>query len=465
VKRAIWRSLGLRARVAVAFGLGAFALSVVLATATYGLTREYITNQRESTTLRQATFNARVVGDALRAPSPALPALLERLDASAGEASSPLVYASESWYDGQYPPGHERLPDGLVEQVLAGASVQRRSETPTGPELIVGVPIGDVSGAYFEVFRLTDQDQTLQTLATILVATGTVTTVLGLGLGMWFSRRAVRPLVAVNAAAAAFARGDHSARIEPAQDPDLQALAESFNQTAAALQRRVERDARFAANVSHELRTPITTMVNAVQLLVDRRDELPAQDQETVDLLAGDVRRFARMVEDLLEISSVEAAGRRLSLEPVRIGALVELAANSVAGRAVTEIASDAAHLVVQADKRRLERVISNLVENAEIHGGGVRRVLVDRVDEQARIVVEDAGPGVPAAEREHVFERFGRGPRDRRGHDQQAAGVGLGLALAAEHVRLHGGHISVADRAGGGARFMVDLPIEDDGL
>jgi signal transduction histidine kinase len=120
---------------------------------------------------------------------------------------------------------------------------------------------------------------------------------------------------------------------------------------------------------------------------------------------------------------------------------------------------------VVQADKRRLERVISNLVENAEIHGGGVRRVLVDRVDEQARIVVEDAGPGVPAAEREHVFERFGRGPRDRRGHDQQAAGVGLGLALAAEHVRLHGGHISVADRAGGGARFMVDLPIEDDGL
>jgi signal transduction histidine kinase len=108
-------------------------------------------------------------------------------------------------------------------------------------------------------------------------------------------------------------------------------------------------------------------------------------------------------------------------------------------------------------DKRRLERVIVNLVENAQGHGGGVRRVVVEPTAAGVRIAVEDNGPGVAPHHREQIFERFARagvpGSND-------TGGVGLGLSLVVEHVRLHGGRVWIEDAAGGGARFVVDLPV-----
>lgn len=115
-------------------------------------------------------------------------------------------------------------------------------------------------------------------------------------------------------------------------------------------------------------------------------------------------------------------------------------------------------------DKRRLERVIVNLVENAQGHGGGVRRVVVEPSNEDGRsadtvrICVEDNGPGVPLDHREQIFERFARAPRGPGVLD--TGGVGLGLSLVVEHVRLHGGQVWIEDAAGGGARFVVELPV-----
>jgi two-component system, OmpR family, sensor histidine kinase MtrB len=111
----------------------------------------------------------------------------------------------------------------------------------------------------------------------------------------------------------------------------------------------------------------------------------------------------------------------------------------------------------VVADRRRMERVIANLVDNAERHGHGLIRLGVLSSDGHARIEVDDNGPGVAAADRDRVFERFARGsPADR---DATDSGVGLGLALVAEHVRRHRGRSWVEDRPGGGARFVVELP------
>jgi len=127
-------------------------------------------------------------------------------------------------------------------------------------------------------------------------------------------------------------------------------------------------------------------------------------------------------------------------------------------GNVPVEVAASATEAVVEADKRRLEQVIANLVANARLHGQGIERVRVEVDDGRARVIVEDRGPGVAAGERERIFERFYRAPSTGR----SAGGVGLGLALVAEHVGLHGGRVWVENRDGenGGARFVVELPV-----
>jgi signal transduction histidine kinase len=392
--------------------------------------------------------------------------MLERLDDASGADSSPMVFHNRRWYDDLYPAGVESLPQPLLDDLAAGRAVRQRVETPEGPELVIALPLPKTQrSAYVEIFSLAELDSTLRTLGVTLLGTGTVTMLMGLALGLWASRRALRPLAAVNTAAAAIAAGDLRARLHAGDDPDLRGLAESFNDTARALQARVERDGRFAANVSHELRSPLTTMVNAIEVMRSRRVQLDPSSQQALDLLAEDVQRFARMVEDLLEISRVDTGNARLDLELVRVADLVARAADRSAGRVVTEVAPGGDALMSRLDKRRLERVIVNLVENAQGHGGGVRRVLVEpsssdggaRID-RVRICVEDNGPGVPPDQREQIFERFARAPRGPGVPD--TGGVGLGLSLVVEHVRLHGGQVTIEDVVGGGARFVVELPV-----
>ncbi len=448
----------------MAFGLGALLVSLVQAVATDAFASNYLVNQRETTTMRQAEFNARSVQDVLLTRRPAIPDLLERLDDASGADSSPLVFHNGRWYDDLYPAGAEQLPQELLDNVFAGSAVRQRVETPTGPVLVIALPLPRTDGsAYVEVFSLAELDSTLRPLGVTLLGTGTVTMLMGLALGFWASRRALLPLAAVNTAAAAIAGGDLRARLRAGRDPDRRGLAESFNTTARALQARVERDGRFAANVSHELRSPLTTMVNAIEVMRSRREQLDPSSRQALDLLAEDVQRFARMVEDLLEISRVDTGHARLDLELVRVADLVARAANRSAGRQVTEVAPGGGLLMSRLDKRRLERVIVNLVENAEGHGGGIRRVLVEPSEahdapDRVRICVEDNGPGVPPDRREQVFERFARAPRLPGVSD--TGGVGLGLSLVVEHVRLHGGQVWIEDAPGGGARFVVELPV-----
>ena len=102
--------------------------------------------------------------------------------------------------------------------------------------------------------------------------------------------------------------------------------------------------------------------------------------------------------------------------------------------------------------------MVANLVSNARLHGGGVDLIRVEECDGRARIIVEDRGPGIPPEDHERVFERFFRTPGTGRSSD--GGGVGLGLALVAEHTQLHGGHAWVEDREGGGAQFVVDFPV-----
>lgn len=310
----------------------------------------------------------------------------------------------------------------------------------------------------FEVSSLQELSRTLVVLRNSLAAAAAVTTVAGAGVGILVGRRLLRPLSEVAKAAAEVGAGRLDARLERAEDPDLAALADAFNEMTSSLQERVQRDARFASTVSHELRSPLTTVATSLDVLRSRRAELPERAQAALDLLSEEIARFQRLVQELLEISQIDAGASPVALEPVRPGELARHAVSAVAG---SEFAVDvdpaAVDVFVEADKRRLERVIANLVENARLHGGGLARVAVERGDGTVRLVVEDAGPGVPPEERERIFERFNRGrSAGRRGAGD---GTGLGLALVTEHVRLHRGRVWVEDRTNGGARFVVELP------
>jgi signal transduction histidine kinase len=164
------------------------------------------------------------------------------------------------------------------------------------------------------------------------------------------------------------------------------------------------------------------------------------------------------MVEDLLEISRYDAGVAELELEEVDLRDLVRHALGRAGDGVPLDIGNGAEAALILGDKRRLERVVANLIENATAYGGGATRVGVARVNGFVRVTVEDQGAGVPGAERAKVFERFFRGSASgRRG---AGSGTGLGLALVAEHVRLHGGTVWVEDgQDGRGARFVVELP------
>lgn len=445
----------LRFRLFAAFVGGALFLSASMAAITYGLARNYLLGQRQSSAARQAQVNARLVAGALRSTAD-VPQLLSSLQGPAG--SSAVVRHQGRWFAASLETGRDALPPPLRELVIAGRQRARQRFSLDGePRLAIGLPLPDGAG-YFELFPFRELESTLATLRLALGAAAAVTLLGATATAAWASRRLLDPLADIGATATSIAAGQLDARLDAGGDAELAALATSFNRMVDGLAERIDRDARFASNVSHELRSPLTALKAAVQAMETRRAGLDERTARSLDLLAREVRRFERLVQDLLEISRFDAGVVQASLEDVYLGELVLRAVEGLDGDEVpVEVSSAAAGLVVKADKRRLEQVIANLVANARTHGGGVTRLRVERMGDRARLVVEDQGPGVPIGDRGRIFERFFRGQHGRRVSD--GSGVGLGLALVKEHARIHGGSVWVEEADGGGARFVVELP------
>ncbi|SDQ63270.1 cell wall metabolism sensor histidine kinase WalK [Quadrisphaera sp. DSM 44207] len=449
-----WR--GLRGRATLAFAALALVLSAVTALAVWSTVSSYLLVLREKAVVAQAVANADQLQRGLATQGLTAPQLLSQLPRETGSTS--LVVTGGEWSTTSLTTGREALPEELRRVVVAGQPAAQRIEVDGRPRLAVGLPLAGVDAAYFEVFPLDELDSTYRVLSAVLAGAVLALPLGALLLGRWATRPALRPLERVAEAAAAIAAGDLRARIDPCGDPDLEPIAASFNETAAALERRVRSDARFAADVSHELRSPLTTMVTAAALLDGHRSSLPEDGQEALDLLRADLDRFTRLVQDLLEISRADAGSADVVLEDVHLPSLVEHALPAgLRGRLV--VAPEAGALVVRADKRRLERVVANLVDNAERHGGGLSAVRVEAGDGEARVCVDDDGPGVAPEERERVLERFARG---RGSASTSTCGAGLGLSLVARHVHLLHGRLEVRASPSAGARFVVALPARE---
>ena len=444
-----WRSVSLRWRVALAFGLVTTAIAGLLSIATWQLASSYMLEQRERGATSQAVVDARLVADSLRRGSDDLPTLLVGLTGETG--AGVLLRTGGAWTTA----GRRVDVDDVPVALLAGAPARQRLVVDGAPVLAVALPVTPAGDLLVRLAPLTELDQTLRFVSAVLVAGTVLAGLLGVLLGWWTARRALLPLTELTEAAGRMAEGDLTARLPERHEADLAPIATRFNATADALAERVHRDARFAGDVSHELRTPLTTMINAGEVLRRRRDDMPDTARRAVDLLTADVRRFHRMVEDLLEISRGIQAPDGHDVEPVDLSVVVENVPASLVEGGVLEVERPAP--LVSADRRRLDRVVANLCENARHHGGGVVRLGVRRRDGHAVIEVDDAGLGVAVELRDRVFERFTRGPRTGR-DGSDTGGTGLGLALVAQHVRGHGGRVWVEDRPGGGARFVVAL-------
>lgn len=447
----------------MAFTLSAALMSALLAATTWGLTRESIVNQREGVATTQAFRNATLMTQQLASETDdeQLRATMASLESES--ATRALVRDDQGSWTNQTTAFDERaVPREMLEMVEAGQPARMRVNIDGEPQLLIGVPLPSVGGLYFEFVSLADTQDALESLSASLFGSAVVTAMAGAAVGWWASRRTLKPLAQVSVAAEAIAGGRLDTRLGAAHDPDLGVLVTSFNHMAEVLEGRIDRDGRFASDVSHELRSPLMTLSASIEVLASRREEMPdASARAAVDLMVADVARFKQLVEDLLEISRFDAGAARLDLSDIRPGELVhQSVAWSQSPDVPIEIDPELADVVVRADKRRLVRVVANLLDNARKYGGGPTRIELTRLPAALQIAVEDAGPGVPVEERELIFDRFSRGAGS--GRRTGSEGVGLGLSLVAEHVALHKGRVWVEDRRDEepGARFVVEIPV-----
>ncbi len=354
----------------------------------------------------------------------------------------------------------QNIPIDMRELIIRGEAGSKRFETPEGSQFVSGVRIADHNADYYEILPLTATEATLATLRRILIGASAVATILGAGLGYYFARRILQPITKAAEAAEAIAGGDFDTRLDPPSDPDLAKLSASFNDMVGALKARIERDERFASDVSHELRSPLMTLAASVDVLEHRRPELPEAAQRATDLLSKDIQRFQRLVEDLLEISRLDAGAVHLDTDVFNVVEFLQRVVAQSRFPTIPIITEDDQPFLVDADKRRLHQVIANLLDNARKYAGGATEIHVSRHNDRLRIAVIDEGPGVAPSDRLRIFDRFSRAGSDA-GRRDVAKGVGLGLSLVAEHVRLHGGRIWVdgSTPTGTGARFVLELP------
>ncbi|MDO8390774.1 MAG: HAMP domain-containing sensor histidine kinase [Actinomycetota bacterium] len=443
---------GLRARSAAGFAVLALVLSLVLSLSTYQLARWYLLDQRQSLAVKQAVLHAQVLGGELSGLADGTEKeVLAALEQTRGRA---VLQVHDTWYSAVVDLDQSRVPPALVDSTRAGTAQSQRIVVNQVPYIVIGIPVPEADAVYFEFVTATEYERTLRTLAYVLMAVASITTALGALSGWVLSRRVLRPLDTVAVSARAMSEGDLQQRLEVGDDPDLRPVAESFNSMAQSLEQRIAREQRFTADVSHELRTPLTAMSSAVALA--QRSGNGERTAFAIDVIAGQVDHLRQLTLELLELARIDAGREDVRHELVDVSAIVErqAALHEVSPALVGPVAIPVVH---EVNPLRFERVVANLLENAARYGGGATLIECRRAGSTLRLVVQDAGPGIPAHERQSVFGRFHRGT-STAGADHPK-GTGLGLSLVEEYVRLDGGAVWIEDSASGGARFVVEIP------
>ncbi|WP_405694315.1 MtrAB system histidine kinase MtrB [Streptomyces sp. NBC_01185] len=340
------------------------------------------------------------------------------------------------------------------------------------PGLVVGKRLYDVDHNPYELyylFPLTQEEKSL-TLVTTTLATAGLFVVVLLGAIAWFVvRQVVTPVRMAAGIAERLSAGRLQERMKVTGEDDIARLGEAFNKMAQNLQLKIQQleelsrmQRRFVSDVSHELRTPLTTVRMAADVIHEARVDFDPVTARSAELLGDQLDRFESLLSDLLEISRFDAGAAALEAEPIDLRTVVRRViggAEPLAERKGTRIrvVGDEQPVVAEADARRVERVLRNLVVNAVEHGEGRDVIVYMGVAQGAvAVAVRDYGVGLKPGEATRVFNRFWRADPARA---RTTGGTGLGLSIAVEDARLHGGWLQAWGEPGGGSQFRLTLP------
>ena len=325
------------------------------------------------------------------------------------------------------------------------------------------VVVRAASGALVLVGRdLADARRQIWTLAGVMVAIGGVALVLSLAGGWWLVNRALAPVEGIGRTARAMVDGDFGARIATDRfETEFRQLAQALNEAFDRMHASLEGQRRFTADASHELRTPLATLSTEVQWAIGR-PRTPDQLRESLVVVARAAGRMQGVVERMLALARADAAVDRDERGPVHVADLMQSVIDDLtplsAHRRVLLQLTAPPGLVVHGDAARLTDALTNVVANAIQYGpaGSPVAVTADGDSESVLITVQDAGPGIAAADPARVFEPFFRADPAR---SRDAGGAGLGLTLTRAIVESHGGTVTCSSAPGQGTTVTMRLP------
>ncbi|MFF2144208.1 ATP-binding protein [Kitasatospora sp. NPDC058190] len=465
---------GLRPRLVVAFVAVAALAALATAVLTYRAATTSTLDLTKDTTLDELRRRIDILAPAL--PFPPNQSELDRL---AGQLSGTggfrdwRVLASYGTEHSQWTQP-VAVPPTLEATVGRGhAAFQRFTAPDDHPWLAVGVPVtygtagpsgpaGAPSGlTVYAVLPLDREQSAANALLAGAAGAGVLVAVLAAGLALLAARQVLRPVRALGDAAHALAQGKLDTRLTVTGHDELAQLSKTFNHTARTLQGTIEelraiesQGRRFAADVSHELRTPLAAMLAVTDILDEDAEHLPADTATALRMISNETTRLTRLVNDLIEISRLDAGAAPLRAESIDAAIAVRETLDLRGWNDQVELDLPAA-LPVRLDPRRFDVIVANLVGNALRHGRPPVRVVLRGPDDELVLTVTDSGPGIPPAELPHLFDRFYKADKSRA----RSEGSGLGLAIAQENARLHGGLIEAANSPDSGAVFTLVLP------
>ena len=323
--------------------------------------------------------------------------------------------------------------------------------------LVVAAP-GPSGAELFFFYPRTSLNESMNDLAAILIRLWIGVVAVSALVGSILARQTLAPVARASEAARSLAEGILDTRLPVEREDEFGSWAVSFNEMADALQEKIEqltrareRERQFTSDVAHELRTPLTALVTSTSMLQAGLDDMHPDMQWAAERMVGEVHRLRSLVEELLEISSLHAGRQSVVTELVDLDGLLE--AIVAARRWDDSITMDVQPVTVETDKRRLERILANLMGNALRHGGSGVCVRVGVRSGSVFVEVADAGPGISPEHAERIFDRFYKVDPARPG------GSGLGLSIALENAHLLGGSIELDSEPGRGTTFTLLLP------
>ncbi len=375
------------------------------------------------------------------------------------------------------------IPEGLAKEVATGSGQYRQAlALPVGDSDVpaigfgtqVQLPPGNAYALYL-VYDLSSVQQTLDFIHRVLWIGGALLLLLVGGIVWLLTRAVVHPVSQAAIVSEKLAAGQLQERLEVRGEDELARLGASFNHMAGSLQEQItqlatlsEMQQRFVSDVSHELRTPLTTVRMAAEVLYESRADFDPINARSTELLYNQVERFQALLADLLEISRFDAGAAALDAEPtdlVEIARTALDAAQPLADNSGSELRLIALEprCIADMDRRRIERILRNLIVNALEHGdGNPVEVTVAATEEAVAVAVRDYGIGMTPMEASRVFDRFWRADPARA---RTTGGSGLGLSISTEDARLHGGWLQAWGEPGNGACFRLTLPRHSGGM